>query len=144
MAGGWGATFANDLIKLIFLATAIANIADNAATSPNTNIYLSTHTSSPSGGNQTTSESAYTSYARVALLRSSSGFTASTNTMSLTALTSMPAATGGTETITHFQLGTAVSGTGKTIVWGTVTPNISVANGVTPQLTTATLLTLGT
>lgn len=143
MAGGWGTVFANDLIKLIFLATAIANIADNAASTPNTSIYLSTHTASPTGGNQTTSESTYTSYARVALLRSATGFTQSTNTMSLTSLTSMPAATGGTETITHFQLGTAVSSTGKTIVWGTVTPNISVANGVTPQLTTATLLTLG-
>jgi hypothetical protein len=143
MAGGWGTTFANDLIRLIFLATAIANIADNAASSPLTSIYLSTHTASPTGGNQTTSESAYTSYARTALLRSATGFTQSGATMSLTSLTSMPAATGGTETITHFQLGTAISGAGKTLVWGTVTPSIAVANGVTPQLTTATLLTLG-
>ncbi len=143
MVGGWGTTFANDLIKLIFLATAIATIADNAASTPLTNIALATHTASPSGGNQTTSESAYTSYARVNVARSSSGFDQSTNTMNLHALTSMPAATGGTETISHFSLGTASSGTGKVIIWGTVTPNIAVANGVTPQLTTATLLTLG-
>lgn len=37
-------TFDNDFLKLIFNATAIANIADNAATAPLTNIYLSLHT----------------------------------------------------------------------------------------------------
>ena len=37
-------TFDNDLLKLIFNATAIANIADNAGSSPLTNLYLSLHT----------------------------------------------------------------------------------------------------
>ena len=147
MAGGFGVTFANDLLKLVATAVAIANIADNAATSPLTSLYLSTHTASPSGTGQTTSESAYTSYARVALNRASNagGFTISGATTALGQLTSMPAATGGTETITHFGIGTASSGTGKLLWWGTVTPNIAVATGVTPQITTAaTLLTLAT
>jgi len=143
-AGGFGTTFANDFLKLLLQATAIANIADNAATSPLTNLYLSLHTASPSGSGQTTSEAAYTSYARVAVARTSSGFDVSTNTANLHSLTSFPAATGGSETETHFGLGTASSGTGKLLVWGTVTPNIVVSNGVTPQITTATFLTLGT
>jgi hypothetical protein len=33
-----GDTFENDLVKLIFNATAIANIADNASSSPLTNL----------------------------------------------------------------------------------------------------------
>lgn len=148
MAGGWGSTFANDLIKLILLGTAIANIADNAASSPLTSVYLGLHTASPSGGNQTTSEAAYTSYVRASRTRdnnATTGWNVSTNTAALQALTSFAAGTGGGETVTHFTLGTVAStGTGKIIFWGTVTPNIVTGNGVTPQLTTATMLTLGT
>jgi hypothetical protein len=147
MAGGWGTTIANDILKLFLQAVAIANLADNAAASPLTVLYLSLHTASPSGAGQTTSEAAYTSYARKSIARASGagGFTVSTNTGALTdALTSFVAATGGSETETHFGLGTASSGAGKLIVWGTVTPNIVVSNGVTPQLTSAVFLTLGT
>ncbi len=42
-----GNTFENDLLKLIFNATAIANIADNAGSSPLTNLYVSLHTADP-------------------------------------------------------------------------------------------------
>ena len=67
-----GDTFENDFVKLIFQASAIANIADNAATSPLTNLYLSLHTADPGeAGSQTTSEATYTSYARVAVARTS-------------------------------------------------------------------------
>lgn len=143
-AGGWGTTYANDHLKLLLQATAIANIADNAASSPATNLYLSMHTASPSGTGQTTSEAGYTSYARVAVARTSGGFAVSGATANLVALTSMVAATGGSETETHYGIGTGSSGAGKLLFWGTITPNIVVSSGVTPQLTTATFLTLGT
>lgn len=142
--GGWGTTTANDVQKLYLTATAIANIADNAATSPNTNTFVSLHTASPSGANQTTSEAAYTSYARATVARTGSGWTVSTNTSALAALLSFAAATGGSETETHFGVGKLTSGAGVLWFWGTVTPNIVVSTGVTPQITTAVLLTLGT
>ena len=67
-----GNTFENDILKLIFNATAIANIADNAASSPLTNLYASLHTADPGeAGDQTTNETSYTSYARVAVARTS-------------------------------------------------------------------------
>jgi hypothetical protein len=69
----------NSILNLIFRAEAWANIADNAASSPLTNLYVSLHTADPGEtGNQSTSEIAYTSYARVAVARSSSGWTSST------------------------------------------------------------------
>jgi hypothetical protein len=139
---GTGSTFANDLLKLIFNATAIANIADNAASSPLTNLYASLHTADPSAGNQTTSEAAYTSYARVAVARSSSGWTVSTNTVVPVATISFPAATGGSETETYAGIGTLVSTAGKLLFAGAISPTIAVSNGVTPQLTTASMLTL--
>lgn len=138
-----GNTFENDLLKLIFQATAIANIADNAASAPLTNLYISLHTSDPGeAGDQTTNETSYTSYARVAVARSGSGWTVTNNSVSPAATIGFPACTGGTATITHFAVGTASSSTGKLLISGTVTPNISVSSGVTPQLTTSTALTI--
>ncbi len=139
---GTGSTFANDLLKLVFNATAIANIADNASTSPLTNLYASLHTADPSSGNQSTGEAAYTSYARVAVARTSGGWTVSTNTVVPAATISFPAATGGSETEAYAAIGTLSSGTGKVLFAGAISPTISVSNGVTPQLTTSSTLTL--
>lgn len=138
-----GNTFENDLQKLVFNATAIANLADNAASSPATNLYVSLHTSDPGEpGDQTTNETSYTSYARVAVARTSGGWTVTNNSVSPAANIDFPQCTGSTATITHFAIGTASSGAGKLLFSGTVTPNISVSNGVTPRLTTSTTITL--
>lgn len=137
-----GNTFENDLLKLIFNGTAIANLADNAASSPNTNLYVSLHTADPGeAGDQTTSEATYTSYARATVARTTGGWTVTNNSVSPVANIDFAAATGGTNTITHFGVGTALSGAGKLLYKGTVTPNISVSNGVTPRITTASTIT---
>lgn len=131
-----------DLLELIFNATAIANIADNTATSPLTNLYVSLHTSDPGEtGTAVTNECAYTSYARVAVARTSGGWTITGNSVSPVANISFPAATGGTETATHFGVVSTASGAGVLYYSGTVTPNISISSGVTPILTTASTIT---
>src|SRR5262245_20244267 len=140
---GMGDTFENDIMKLIFNAVAIANIADNAATSPLTALQLALHTADPGeAGTQTTSEIGYTSYARVAVTRNSSGFTVSGSVVTLTAAVNFPAGTGGSGTAAYFSVGTAATGAGKILVSGTVSPNIICGNGVTPQLTTSTQITI--
>ena len=137
-----GNTFENDLLKLIFNATAIANMADNAAASPLTNLYVSLHTADPGeAGDQTTSEVAYTSYARVAVARTSGGWTVTGNSVSPAADIDFPAGNGGSGTATHFGIGTASSGAGKLLYKGAITPNIVCGDGVTPRLTTATTIT---
>lgn len=137
-----GDTFENDLLKLIFNATAIANIADNASSSPLTNLYVSLHTGDPGdSGDQTTNEAAYGSYARVAVARSGSGWTVSANSVSPAANVDFPAASSGTETITHAAIGTDASGTGKILYSGAVSPNISVTTGVQPRVSTASTVT---
>jgi hypothetical protein len=55
---------------------------------------------------------------------------------------SFPAATGGSETETYAGIGTLVSTAGKLLFAGAISPTIAVSNGVTPQLTTASMLTL--
>lgn len=142
-----GNTFENDLLKLIFNATAIANIADNASVSPLTNLYWALHTADPGeAGDQTTSEATYTSYARVAVARTTGGMTASTvGSTSPVANVDFPAATGPAlptvVAITHFSIGVALAGASKILYSGTVTPNINVSNGVQPRLTTASTIT---
>lgn len=131
-----------DILELLFNATAIANIADNAGTSPLTDLYVSLHTSSPGEtGSQTTNECAYTSYARVAVARSGAGWTVSGNSVSPAANIDFPEATGGTETVTHAGVGTASSGAGVLLYYGAVSPNISISTGVTPRLGTASTIT---
>lgn len=135
-------TFENDWMKLIFNATPIANMADNAATSPLTNLYVSLHTADPGeAGTQTTSEAAYTNYARVAVARTSGGWTITNNSASPVADISFPAATGGSETETFWAVGTASSGTGKILYSGAISPTIVVSSGVTPKITTASTIT---
>lgn len=139
---GKSASFDNSLLKLIFNATNISGLADNTATSPLTSLYVSLHTADPtSSGNQSSSETIYTSYARVAVARTTAGWTVIGNSVSPAGAISFPACTGGTSTITNFGVGMASTGAGVLLYSGTVTPNISVASGVTPQLTTATTVT---
>lgn len=137
-----GNTFENDFLRLVFNATAIANIADNAASSPLANLFVSLHTADPGeAGDQTTSEIAYTSYARVAVARSGSGFTVTGNSVSPVANIDFPTGTGGSGTATHFGIGTAVSGAGKLLYKGSISPTIVCGNGITPRLTTASAVT---
>jgi hypothetical protein len=134
--------FEANWLDLVFLGTAIPNIADNAATAPLTNLQVGLHTADPGeAGNQTTSEATYTGYARVAVARNGTGWTRTGNSVSPVATVNFPACTGGTNTITHFSVGTAASGTGKVLYSGTYTPNQAVATGVTPQLATASTIT---
>lgn len=137
--------FESDLLKLLFNATPIANVADNAATSPFTQLAIALHTADPgAAGNQTTSEATYTSYARVNVNRTSGGWTISganpTQAAPVAAIT-FPACTGGSSTVTHFSVGATGGGATKIFYSGTVTPNLAVTSGVTPQLTTATVCT---
>lgn len=136
-----GNTAETDLLELIFNATTWANLADDAGTSPETNLGVALHTSSPGeAGDQTTNEAAYTSYAREDVARTSGGWTVSGNSVSPVSDITFTEATGGSETETHFSIGKASND--DLIVYGTVTPNIVVSSGVTPQLTTSTAITL--
>ncbi len=138
-----GNSLENSLLLLLFNATAIANIADNAASSPLTNLYVSLHTADPGeAGSQTTSEISYTGYARVAVARTSGGWTVTANSVSPAAEIAFTISSGGSGgTVTHFGVGTASSGAGVLLYSGTVSPNFVVASGVTPKLSTATAIT---
>lgn len=135
----------NGLLLLLFNNTDFANVGNAGGLRGSTaagSFYLSLHTADPGeAGDQTTNEVAYTSYARVAVARTSGGFTVSGNAASLAANTDFPAGTGGSGTATHFGIGTASSGAGVLLYKGTITPNIACGNGVTPRLNAGQIIT---
>lgn len=128
-----GNTTENDICLLLFNGTALSWNA-------NTNLYISLHTADPGeGGSQTTNEAAYTSYARVAVLRSGSGWTVSGNTATNAALIQFPQCTGSSSTITHVAIGTSTSGTGQIIASGSLSASLSVSSGIQPQFSAGEL-----
>jgi hypothetical protein len=143
---GFSDTTEAAILALIFNATAWGNYADNAATTPQTNIAVGLHTADPGdSGTMSTSEIAYTSYARASVARTSGGFTVSGTSptqVAPVATIGFPAGTGGSGTATNFSYGKTGGGAAAIIAAGTVTPNIVTGSGVTPQLSTATVLTL--
>lgn len=127
-----GNTFINDMLKLVFNATAVANLADNAATSPLTNLYLALHTADPgAGGSQNTSEAGYVGYARQAVSRSNTGFTVSGQSVTLTSAVSFPQApASATDVLKFWSVGTASSSTGKVLYSGPIGSNLGAGTAV--------------
>lgn len=137
------------ILKLIFQAVAWANYADNAATSPQTNIGLALHTADPTdAGTAASNEVGYTSYTRVNVARTTGAWsvTGTATNCSPIAAINFPAGTGGSGTVTYFStsFSNASPPTGtQSILWsGTVTPNIVTGSGVTPSLSTASTISL--
>jgi hypothetical protein len=138
-------TFENDFLLLVFNNTNIALIGDATGIRGATtvgNLFMSLHTADPGeAGDQTTSEIAYTSYARVSLARTSGVFSVAGNAVSLVGNVTFPAGTGGTGTATHWGIGASTSGVGKLLYKGAISPTIACGNGITPQLTAGTMVT---
>jgi hypothetical protein len=135
-----GNTFENDLIKLFFQGTAIAGLADNAASAPNTNLFVSLHTADPGeAGSQTTSEATFTGYARVSVARTAGGWTVTNNSVTNAAAVTFPQCTGSSNTISHFAVGTSSTGAGKILYKGELTASLAVSNLIIPEFAIGTL-----
>lgn len=129
--------FETDLLELIFTNLDIANVGDagglqNSATAGV--FWISLHTGDPGEtGNQETSEADYGSYARVSVVRSASGWTVSGNNVSNAAAISFPEAASGSNTITHFGIGSDETGTGNLFFKGALGSSLAVSTGITPE-----------
>ena len=124
-------TAENGLLALIFYQTTWTGVA---ATSGGTAYFLALHTADPGeGGDQTTSEAAYTSYGRVSINRNSGGFTVSSSTVQNAAEIVFPTCTGGSETLTHWSLGLASSGASTILYKGSLNSSLAVSNTIAPR-----------
>lgn len=129
--------FETALLQLYFNNTDHANVGDaaglqNSATAGN--FHVSLHTADPGEtGSQTTSEATYGSYARQAVARSSGGWTISGNNASNAAAITFPQATSGSNTITHFGIGSDSSGAGNLFFKGALGASRVISTGITPS-----------
>jgi len=131
----------NSVVNLMYRATAWANVADNAASSPLTNVYVALHTGNLTAAtnSQAENETAYTNYARKAVARStgwnaaSGGATANAATISF----DQCGVTGAT--LTHVSTGTTASGATPVWHYGALNSSLAVANGITPQFAAGAL-----
>lgn len=126
-----------DILELYFNNLDHPNVGDAAGLQNSVtagDFFISLHTASPGEtGDQTTSEATYTGYARVAVARSSAGWTISGNNASNTAAITFGTCTAGSNTITHFGIGSASSGAGNLFFYGALTASLAVSAGITPS-----------
>ncbi len=96
--------------------------------------WISLHTASPGeAGTQTTSEAAYTGYARQDEARNTTQWTVTGNVADNDNAIAFPQSTSGPETETHFGLGANSTTAGTLFFYGALTASLVVNSGVTPS-----------
>lgn len=133
----------NSIVGLMYRAAAWANVADNAASSPVTSVYLALHTGNLTAatGAQNENEVAYTDYARKSTSRSATDWAApSGGSTSNATLQQFPAC--GVTGATASHVSTGVGASGATAVWhfGALNSSLAIALGITPQFNIGALV----
>lgn len=127
--------FENGLLSLIFENANYANVGDATGLRGSSTagvFYIGLHVADPGEtGDQTTSESAYTNYARQSVARSTAGWTVASGVADNDAAITFPACGVTGSTITHTSIGSDVSGAGNRFMNGTA--SLIVSNGITPS-----------
>lgn len=117
-------TTEQDLLAYIFKATAISWAAA-------TELDIHLHTADPGeGGNSSTSEATYTSYAAVTVDRNGTDWTG-TNPVANGILIQFPQCTGGSNTLTHVSI--TPQGSTQILYSGALNASLSVSSGIQPQ-----------
>lgn len=138
--------FETALLTLYFNNVDHANIGDAAGLQNSAAagvFHISLHTADPGeAGSQTTSECAYTGYARIPVARSGAGFTIAGNAVSNAAAITFGQKTAGSdETVTHFGIGSDLAGAGNLFFSGALTASRLISNGITPSFAIGALTT---
>ena len=125
-----------ELLELIFENGNFDNIGDATGIQGSTgagNLEITLHTGTLNDtSTQTTTEAAYTSYARVDVARSAAQWTATAGTSTNDNAITFPQATGGSETETDFGIGSDVVAN-ELWIYGALTASLAVSNGITPE-----------
>jgi hypothetical protein len=136
MAGSKKNTFEENILKLIFQNIDCANIGDAAGLQNSAAagyLYIALFTADPSDSAQGT-ETVYTNYARVGVVRSAAGWTVTGNNASNAAAITFATCGVTGATLTAFAICTGdTEGADDAIYWGTLTANLIVSAGITPE-----------
>ena len=133
--------FENGLLSLIFENANYANVGDATGLRGSTVagvFYISLHTADPTEtGNQTSSETAYTDYARVSVARSTAGWSVAAGVADNDAAITFPVCGASGSTITNVGVGSDTSGAGNLFLIGTA--SLVINTGITPQFAAGAL-----
>ena len=125
-------SFANSLLQAILHNVAITGITLPAASAGT--LYVRLHTADPgAGGTQASNETTYAGYAGQPLVRTIAAWDVTGNAFDNTADVVFPEATASATTITHFSIGTALSGAGVLLLRGRLTTAVPIAAGTEPR-----------
>jgi len=140
--------FEDAILSLIFNNDNVANLGDATGVQGSTSagsLYIALFTADPGEAASFANEATYTSYARVAVARTSGAWTVSgttpTQAENASAIT-FPQCTGGSNTITHFAICKSLSGTsaGEMLYYGSLSASLAVSTGITPQFNAGALV----
>jgi hypothetical protein len=126
-----------NLLELVFENTDATGIGDagglRGSVTPGS-LYISLHTADPGeAGTQLTNETTYTNYVRVAVARSTAGWTVTGDTVDNDAAITFAQCGVTGATVTHVGIGTASSGAGELLYSGALDSSLAVSDGVTPE-----------
>jgi hypothetical protein len=120
----------SDYLENALLNSLFGKTSDLGALASAPTIYVALFTATPNDAGGGT-EADYTSYARVSTTSSDWDASASGTVDNANAIT-FPAATGGSNTVTHFALFDAASA-GNLLAYGALDSSLAVSSGITPQ-----------
>lgn len=135
----------DDILDLMMTNAAAPNWGDASGLQPSAaagSIYASLHTGdavSDTSTDQTDNEAAYTGYARVAVARSVAQWTVSAGNADNDNAITFGSATSGPETITDVGLGFAATLAGYLQMFGALTADLIVNNGIQPEFAAGAL-----
>jgi fermentation-respiration switch protein FrsA (DUF1100 family) len=126
----------------VFSSAEISGLFANSA-SPLTNLFMSLHTADPGvGGTQSTNEVTYTGYARVAIPRTTAGWSVTGEVASLLANAVFPTCTAAPgSAATFIGIGQSSSGTGELMYSGALSSNLNIAIGAAPIVASGSTIT---
>ena len=135
--------FETSLLGLIITNVDAANVGDAAGLQNSAAagvFWISLHTASPGEtGNQDTSETVYTNYARQDEARDTTQWTVTGNTADNDNVIGFPTCGVTGATLTDFGLGSDVSGVGNLFLYGALTASLIVSSGITPSFAAGAL-----
>lgn len=134
-------TLCNDILNLIYRAVGIADLADNDATAPLTQLWARLHTASLTPtSTQSTSETTYPNYAAVAIPRTTGGWNAPAGgQIQNTASVEFAQCGAGGATIVAASIGKAATGAGQILHYGDLNSSIAVSNNIQPRIAAGSL-----
>ncbi len=136
--------FEDDNLEHLFINLALPNLGDAAGLQPSAgagSFFTSLMTALPaeSVSDQTTNEATYTPYARIGVARSAAGWTVAAGVVDNDSPITYAQASAGSDTLTHFGLGFAVSGAGFLDMVGVLASALAVSVGITPEFASGDL-----